>query len=40
MSVTTYVQCDNGQVAWPNGTRWVHKESAGDASETVSDEIG
>jgi hypothetical protein len=32
----TYVQCDSGQVGWPNGTRLVYKESAGNASKTIS----
>jgi hypothetical protein len=40
MSAPTYVQCDSGQVGWPNGTRWVYKESAGKASETISNKIG
>jgi hypothetical protein len=37
MGAVTYVQCDSGQIGWPNRTSWVHEESAGKASETVSD---
>jgi hypothetical protein len=40
ISAATYVQCDSGQVGWPNGTRWVYEESAGKASKTVSNKIG
>jgi hypothetical protein len=40
MSAGTYVQCDSGQVGWPNGTRWVYEESAGKASEAVSHKTG
>jgi hypothetical protein len=40
MSAPTYVHCNNSQVKRPNGTRWVYEESAGKASETVSDKVG
>jgi hypothetical protein len=40
MSAPTYIQCDSGQVGWPNGTRRVYEESAGKAGETVSDKTG
>ena len=39
-SPATYVQRDNCQARWPNGTRWVYEESPSETSETVSDKIG
>jgi hypothetical protein len=40
MSAVTYVQCNSGQVGWPDSARRVHKKSAGEASETVPNKIG
>ena len=40
MSVITHVQRNSGQVRWPNGARWIYKESPGKTSETVSDKVG
>jgi hypothetical protein len=39
-SAPTYIQCDSGQVGWPDGTRWVYEESPSKTSETVSNKIG
>ena len=35
-----YIQRDSGQASWPDGTRWIDKESPGETGEAVSDKVG
>jgi len=40
MYAVAYIQRNSGQVGWPNSAGWVHKESPGETSETVSNKVG